>query len=283
MTSPICLANSSSTTNGVNVAAGSTVTISLAETSGVNSWSIACTATDDLRTPADVPVSVNPATKTATFTMPGDGYAAVQFTSTVNNARDVNGTFRPDWITKFGIFTLYNGSRAFFLGQTTEGNAALGTLPDLNKLIRGGSGTAIAQFITTTAYVLPYTLFQAHSGVVSFATIPAKSKILAVIAETTTAFTGGSISDTQLKIGLGTDNIDHYLLAHSVFTTTTKGILNGDLGVELERATNVLGGSFAFYSASGSIVAAMQTIGGSLAGLTQGSTTVYVTTEKMTA
>lgn len=134
MPSPTCTVNATATTNGVNVAASSAVTIALADTTGVTSWSLSIFGTDETHSaPA---LTVNQTNKTATFTAPTAG-AALLFKSIVNNGVDVNGTAQPSYTTTFGIFVLTAASRRVVaLGQTTEGDASFGWVKDINTIIR---------------------------------------------------------------------------------------------------------------------------------------------------
>ena len=141
--SAICKVNgttlATSGTTGINVSAGSTITIQLANTAGVNSWSVDCTSSDGINsnssyTLIEATKSVNYSTFTATFTAPAmgtyDGYsvgAALQFTSVVNA-----GSYNANTVT-FGVFVLNpNGLRSTFPGETLESDATFGVVPDLN-------------------------------------------------------------------------------------------------------------------------------------------------------
>lgn len=161
MASPTCTVQDgagapASTVNGVTVTAGDTITIALVSVAGVFSWTIACIGTDELQVAATINagLTVNGVAKTATFTMPAA--AALGFRSTVV---DVNGVSTS---TQFGIYSLANGLRVGFVGETTEGSAAFGTAATINAKIRQAAGggatlpktrtrraTAIASTITT--------------------------------------------------------------------------------------------------------------------------------------
>jgi len=138
MPSPICTVNSTVTTDGVDVTAASEVTIELADTAGVNTWSVQCVSTDELLTAAGVNagLTINSLTKTASFTAPGAGSALI-FKSVVNNGRDVNGRIDPALTTTFGVFvrtaTLL---RAGAFNETLEGSANFGWVVKYNEMIR---------------------------------------------------------------------------------------------------------------------------------------------------
>lgn len=148
MPSPICLVNSTATTNGVDVANSAAVTIQLADTAGVKQWSLTCINTDDSQSKSFINsiLSVNQVTKTATFTAPdaGDDGAAFIFESKINNGTDVNGRADSTLTTRFGIYILtLAGVRVAALDETTEGNAEFGWVVKFNDVIRnfGGGGT----------------------------------------------------------------------------------------------------------------------------------------------
>ena len=134
--------------NGVNVAAGSLVTIALASIQGVYAWSVECIGTDDLSTAAAINASltVNSASFTATFTMPNnDGYgAALIFRSVVNNGIDINNLVQPYLSTTFGVYTpVVGGIRVGAQNETVEGNSTYGWLTKFNEAIRSAVTTSV--------------------------------------------------------------------------------------------------------------------------------------------
>ena len=144
MVSPLVLVNSTPQINGVNVTAGSTVTIALASSAGVYAWNVSCIGTDDLITALTInsSLSINHADNTATFTAPSpiDGYgSAMIFQSIVNNGTDINGVLQPMYTTTFGIYILnWNGLRVGGQNETIEGNATYGWLTKFNAMVRAG-------------------------------------------------------------------------------------------------------------------------------------------------
>ncbi len=140
MTSPIVLVNGSllptSGTGGINVTGGSTVTVSLNDTTGVTSWSLVCTNTDDKTTaPTITGTGLTGRTFTAPSVVAGRG-ASLQFTSTVNNGVDSNGVVQSSYTLTFGVFVLgFSGIRLFFPGETNESNVTYGCVSDFNALV----------------------------------------------------------------------------------------------------------------------------------------------------
>ena len=141
MASPFCTINGSPTVNGVNVAAGSTVTVALASTAGVGPWTLSCVSTDDLSSAAAInaTLTINPATQTATFTAPtGGNGAALIFLSQVNGGM-TNGSVDPTQTTTFGVFVLTSsGQRLCAFNETLEGNLAYGWVTKVNSVVRAG-------------------------------------------------------------------------------------------------------------------------------------------------
>lgn len=157
MTSPICLINGSSTLNGSNVNAGSTVNIALQDTTGVSSWSIKCTNTDGYNTPAAInaTLSVDDVNKTATFTAPNSAGSGLQFTSIVNNGIDVNGSISSAFTTTFGVWVVTGlGDRVLFPDETLESDPVNGWSEDFNRVVRRGDTTSNATTSTSGKIIL---------------------------------------------------------------------------------------------------------------------------------
>lgn len=144
MTSPSCLVNGLSTVNGFNTAPTATVTISLADITGVNSWSLLCVSTDDGNSvdAANAGLTVNYVNKTATFVVPNVAAGgAFIFKSVINTGYGLNGVLIPEYSTTFGIFSIGTcGNRLIAANETTEGNSTFGWVSDINSLIKNGGG-----------------------------------------------------------------------------------------------------------------------------------------------
>lgn len=159
MVSPICQVKDgsgsyTSTTNGVNVTAGNTITIKLYDVSGVKTWSIQCISTDDNHVAATITsgLTVNQTTKTATFTAPADSSSLI-FKSIVNGGVDNNGVIQPSYSTTLGVYILTAGAlRVGAVGETTEGSASFGWTTKINSLIR----SAISSTAPTTGDLMQW-------------------------------------------------------------------------------------------------------------------------------
>ncbi len=148
MPSPICEVRENvgpyeATTFGVDVLAGSTITIRLADQSDVDSWSIECVTTDELNVPATINAAlvIDSATKTATFEAPNQLGTALRFRSVVNNGIDANGTPNDEYDATFCIYILTAlGARVIAADETTESHPDHGWIKSVNELIRNPSG-----------------------------------------------------------------------------------------------------------------------------------------------
>lgn len=147
--SPNVLVNGSPVAGvGANVLAGATVTVALQDSTGVATWVLICTSTDELNTVAatNATLIINQTTKTATYTQPSTATgSAVQFTSTVDTGIS----------TTFGVFVLDPlGTRLFFPGETSESSGSFGVVADLNALGRSTLSVPNATSTTPGAIIL---------------------------------------------------------------------------------------------------------------------------------
>lgn len=147
MVSPLCEVNSASlgawtpATNGVNVSAGETVSVRLADTGGVHFWDFTVWAVDDLvAAPA---LTVDLLAKTASFVAPsspaqGWGFILQSRVGVMALEKDANGTARADFVSRFGVYLLSaTGLRVRALNEQVEGGAWISSV---NSLIRGAGG-----------------------------------------------------------------------------------------------------------------------------------------------
>lgn len=115
---------------------------------------------------------------------------------------------------------------------------------------------------------------------ISIGVLPAKAKIVAVYADTTTAYAGlaGTI---QVQLGT-TAGGAQLILAHDVKTgVVTKGLADADLGASITRAAAIQGGFIPSWTATTTVSARLTSgtgnIGtGAATNLSNGSTTYYL-------
>jgi hypothetical protein len=113
------------------------------------------------------------------------------------------------------------------------------------------------------------------------ATLPAKTRIVGIIADTTVAYSGGAVSACTLEVGKTTDTGIEYILLHDVKTAAVvKGLVDGDLGESLIHDHAVQGGDLPSWTTTTDITATIRTTDANTSALGAGSTTFYITTER---
>ncbi len=145
--SPLCLVNNGTsfvpTENGVDVSPGATVSIRLAQPTGVTLWLLQVTGTDEL-TAVPTLTGVNASAQVATpstvvtFQFPPRAGSALGFRS------DVEG---PDGAlaTTFGVYSrTASNARVGFTTETREGNTTYGWAAKINPVIRS-SGILVVE------------------------------------------------------------------------------------------------------------------------------------------
>lgn len=230
MASPICTVNATSTTDGVNVSAGVTFTIALADAAGVKQWSILCVSTDDLSDKATINATavVDQITKTATFNFPAgsEGYAAI-FQSKVNNGVDINGRRDPSLTTTFGVYVLTGlGYRVAAFDETLEGSAMFGWITKLNNAIRNatadGSATAGAGMVFNSG---AYDIVSGDTNIVVTADSILLNEALTIVTEVTCPLfsTGGDVTGTLTSAESFTTSSSKALLVKTGQNLTVNG------------------------------------------------------------
>lgn len=164
--SPAVLVNSTSlgawtaTTDGVNVAAGETVSVKLADSAGARLWQLSVVGTDE-RVVAPAITQASVITGSATFTAPAAGSPAgwaliVRSTIGVTAlGNDSTGKTNPAYSTTFGLYLpTSNSYRVGAVNETIEGSAAYGWVSKFNPLLRAniatGSGVGTDRTLATT-------------------------------------------------------------------------------------------------------------------------------------
>jgi hypothetical protein len=112
------------------------------------------------------------------------------------------------------------------------------------------------------------------------AVLPAKTRLVGIVAETTQNYTGGAVSAATLIVGKTTGG-NEYLVSHSVFSgTPVVGNADADLGTSINRANAVQGGDLPSWTATTNISVRLTTTSANTNALTTGSTTYYLVTER---
>ena len=180
-------------------------------------------------------------------------------------------------LTSLGNFSNTN-SFPNLTGHLSCSNASLSN----EGLSTGVTYSAIGEVNQTyLKAVVPYTAVQTASTIkdIVFGNIPARSKIVSAVIDVTATF-GGTAGTVSAKLGTATDGNDLLLSCDIKSATAQFGLVDGDLGTGLARATAVNGGAWVW--GAGSPLSMRITSGsGNLSGLTSGSLSVYLTLQRL--
>lgn len=176
-------------------------------------------------------------------------------------------------------------------GSTTVVNTlglALNTPSTTTPAITVGSGTGVtvntASEVRQATYKATFT-FAAFSAAAAtadktIATLPAKTRLVALYADVTTVFSGGTVTTATMTTGTSAGG-NQLLVSFDVKTATIqRGLADADLGTSINRANAVQGAYTASWSAT-QIVTARLTVDTTTDQLTQGSITFYLITEAL--
>lgn len=204
-----------------------------------------------------------------------------------SNTSDSNASSSVASLTFKNAQALTSGDLEFSFQKST--GAALLTISDagpLAPLVEGtkGSGTGITagtpSALRTVLHKVTVTeaalTDEDTSQAVTIWTVPAKTRILRVVADVTAAFTGGGNTACTLQVGISGGDADAYLAAFDCFSgATTKGLVEADLGVALGNGGSGVG-AFPDFTGAKAIDAQFDSTTGTVAGLTAGSVTFYI-------
>lgn len=150
-----------------------------------------------------------------------------------------------------------------------------------------GSGTGISASSTNYGRHVVHKITVGHAAVAAAAgasttgdvvlwTLPAKTRVLRVIADITATFTGGSISGVAMVCG-NTAGGNAYLLTGSVLAgTATRGLLQSTLGSGINGGTGFFSDFTAPWTNTTTVQARFTGTGDNLDQLTTGSVTFYI-------
>lgn len=204
-------------------------------------------------------------------------------------------TTTPTAVTGFGqVYTATDNILYFQDGAgtahpvcvTNSAQTFTSTIGNTGNAVTVGSGTGLTVVDTGTmrsqVYIvtLDYTGLSAAatSAAHTIATLPAGMKLVSVIADTTTEYTGGSVSAATIAVGIASGNVDAFLEEHDVFSAAiVVGDATADPGVELIAATDTQGG-YINWAGTTAVSAIITTTSDNTDALTQGSTTYYLET-----
>jgi hypothetical protein len=212
--------------------------------------------------------------------------------------KDVIGVFATDGTNGQRIMNYSAQNKPLQLGgdvlAATTGLAADdvivgGSLGINDQKITAGAGTGVTVvnsslvnrqiYKVTTAYTA-YSDSDTTKGIV-IATLPAKMKVVGFYADTTAAYSGGTVSAATLEVGITAEGAAEIIATHDVKTAAvTKGLADADMGTGMTRAAQIQGGYLPSWAGTTAIYATIDTTDGNTNALTAGSTTFYIETEQ---
>lgn len=194
------------------------------------------------------------------------------------------------WRGQINLETSYSGSATPVTGLSvtsqSDNTVEVSSVP---AQITAGSGTGLTVNRLGSLQRQVYKVTLTYAGLSAgaktadhvIATLPAKTRLVGIIADTITPYTGGGESAATLIVGKTTGG-NEYIVSHNVFAgATTKGLADADLGTALARATAIQGGDLPSWTTTTAVSVRLTTTTNNTSGLTAGSTTYYLTTEVM--
>jgi hypothetical protein len=181
------------------------------------------------------------------------------------------GTGGNTYVEKFGVD---NGGYVYSIpAQITSGT---GTGVTVNS-----SGNVAQQVYKVTTTYAAYSDTDTTKGIV-IATLPAKTRLVAAYADTTAAYTGGTVSAATLEVGVTAEGGAEILAAHNVLAgAILAGDTDAEMGTGMTRAAKEQGAYMPSFTGTTAVYATIDTTDGNLNALTTGSTTFYLITERL--
>lgn len=172
---------------------------------------------------------------------------------------------------------------------TVDGSGNIATAGTITTFNTNGSGSGITVNYSgrlgraITKVTMTFTAFSAAAKTkdLTILTVPAKTRVVGIIADVTATFTGGGETVATLKTGKTAGGAE-YLAVGDVFTAPiTLGLLDADMGTSLTRAAAIQGGDLPSWGIATAVNARLTTTTNNTSTLTTGSVTFYVITESM--
>jgi hypothetical protein len=202
-----------------------------------------------------------------------------------------------------GVFSLTAGYVIPTTTEETNWNAAYGyvdqsvkvagtpTFADVtvaNKEITAGTGTGLTVNVAGQSVRQLYKVTLTYAGLATagatsdhvIATLPDKTKIVAIYADTTVPYTGGTVATATLKVGNTTGGAQ-YIAVHDVLSgAVLKGLADADMGSEMTRAALIQNGGVVNWTTTTPVSVRLTCGTDTCDHLTAGSTTYYIITER---
>ncbi len=119
----------------------------------------------------------------------------------------------------------------------------------------------------------------ATTATATICTLPAKCKLVGMIADTTTKYIGGAVSAATIAVGIASGNVDAFIEEHDVFAAAvvSADLTNADLGsLLIAAATTPIQSGAVVWAATTAIQVSLVTTSADTDACTQGSTTYYI-------
>ncbi len=165
--------------------------------------------------------------------------------------------------------------------------AGTGRLKDVSSQITAGTGTGLtvndAGHLGKATYVVTVTYagFSSASSLTAdhtIATLPAKTRLIAVYADVTTPFTGGTVSAATLTVGKSAGGVEYLAVCDVKTGAVTKGLADADMGTEMTRAAQIQGSAIVNWTGTTTVSARITTVTDTTDHLAAGSVTFYLVT-----
>jgi hypothetical protein len=174
-------------------------------------------------------------------------------------------------------------------GLKTSDSVTFASVKGTDATITNGTGTGLT-VVTAGAFrqqihkvTVDYTALAA-AGLTAdkvIAQIPAKTRLVAIYADTTVAYTGGGVTAATIIVGKSAGG-GEYLASHDVLSgAVTVGLADADMGTEMTRAAAIQGSALVNWTAAIDITVRLTTVTQNTDQLTAGSTTYYIITERL--
>jgi hypothetical protein len=197
--------------------------------------------------------------------------------------------------TKFGLWVQETITRLALMGNRfvsvttpyTESSLTVTTREgdDLRQTYPSGTGITVSGWSLTTRKTIKVTAtYAAFSAAALFKdltliTLPARTRLIGIIADTTTPYSGAGVLSATMRSGPSAGSAT-FLVDADVFTAaTTKGLVDADMGTVLNRAGAVNGGNIQSWTGNNNIIVRLTTTGANTDQLSAGVTTFYITVE----
>ena len=157
------------------------------------------------------------------------------------------------------------------------------TAGNITQSASTGTLTLESGSVTTQTYKVSVTRGFAGAALtadVVIATLPAKTRLISIIADTTTAWSGGGVSACLQTIGTTLGGAELIASYNCFSAAITRGLVDADMGTSMTRAAAVQGGTIPSWSTTTPIYLRITTTTANTNALTQGETIVYLITER---